>query len=192
MFFCPNCDNLFNITNVVPDQKGGDRVNYGSVITSILAKEQIDKVLAEKLSVVELVKQEEYNSLKSTQKEYVYNKVTELTKMNENKLKNVEIKDVPDKVYLKCSNCATTKKVKENTLIFSRVSDNVSQGHVASDLSNMKHSDILPITRRYICPKQSCESHDNTEKREAKFFRLNNSMRLKYTCLACDTTFDHS
>jgi hypothetical protein len=189
MFFCHNCDNLFNITNLT-QQKGGDRVNYDEIVKKILAKEQIDKATIPLLSVNELIKQESYNNLKSAQKEYIYNKIADLTKLNEGNLKNVEVKDVPDKVYFLCTNCGTTKKIKENTLIFSKVSNDISQSYVASDLTNMQYSDILPITRKYICPNDKCMSHNDLEKREAKFFRLNNSMRLKYICLACDTTFD--
>jgi hypothetical protein len=171
-------------------QKGGDRVDYDDIIKKILGKEIIGPDVAVKLSVKELLKQESYNNLKSNQKEYVYNKIADLTKINQDDIKKIEVKDVPDKVYFLCTNCGTTKQIKENTLIFSKVSNDISQSYVASDLSNMQYSDILPVTRKYICPKDDCESHKNIEKREAKFFRLNNSMRLKYVCLACNTTFD--
>jgi ribosomal protein S27AE len=193
MFFCPNCNNLFNITNLAKHNKqleGGKVVNYDELIKKILSKETIDDSQIEGLSIENLLKQETYNSLKPTHREYVYNKVMDLTKIQENKLKNTEMKEHHDEVYFICNNCGTTKKVKENTLIFSKVSNDISQSYVASDLADMQHSDILPITRIYICPNTECESHKNLAKREAKFFRLNNSFRLKYICLACNTSFD--
>lgn len=193
MFFCPNCNNIFNITSLSKDNKlegGAKLVDYNDLIKKILSKAIIDESQIQDLSIENLLKQETYNNLKSTYKEYVYNKVMELTKVQENKLKNTEIKESNDEVYFICNNCGTTKRVKENTLIFSKVSNDISQSYVATDLSDMQYSDILPITRIYICPNVDCESHKNLEKREAKFFRLNNSFRLKYICLACNTTFD--
>jgi hypothetical protein len=193
MFFCPNCNNLFNITNLSKNNKqleGGKNVDYDDLIKRILAKETIDDSQVQGLTIDNLLKQEFYNSLKPTHREYVYNKVLDLTKVQETKLKNTEIKEQGDEVHFICNNCGTTKKVKENTLIFSKVSNDISQSYIASDLADMQYSDILPVTRVYICPNEKCESHTNLEKREAKFFRLNNSYRLKYVCLACTTTFD--
>lgn len=191
MFFCHNCNNIFDITNIPHSQKGGAKtVDYNEIIKKILLKDNIDELTAKDLSIGELIKQEAYNSLKPTHREYVYNKIMELTKINESKLKNTELKEEPDKVYFLCKNCGTSKKIKENTLVFSKVSNDISQSYVATDLSVMQYSDILPITRKYICPNEKCKSHTDLDAREAKFFRLNNSYRLKYTCLACNTTFD--
>jgi hypothetical protein len=192
MFFCPNCNNIFDITNVSSssEQAGGSKINYDEVIIKILKKESLDDDTIKMLSLNDLMKQESYNNLKSAHKEYVFNKVVDLTKMNESQLKNTEMKKVMDTMYFICKNCGTTKKIKEGTLIFSKVSSDIAQSYVASDLSVMKYSDVLPITRKYICPDIKCESHTNPEKREAKFFRLNNSYRLKYICMACDLIFD--
>ncbi len=194
MFFCPNCDNVFDITSITKEQtggaNGGAKLDYQELINKILLKEEIDQNSISQLSLDELVKQDAYNNLKSTHREYVYNKVMELMKYIEKKLKDVEIKESPNKMYFICKNCGTTKKIKENTLLFSKVSSDISQSYVASDLSIMKYSDIIPITKKYICPTTHCVSHADLTKREAKFFRLNNSYRLKYLCMACDTIFD--
>ncbi len=190
MFFCPNCDNVFDITNVTKEQAGGVKLNYQELVNKILLKEVIDQNSITQLSLEELVKQDAYNNLKSTHREYVFNKVMELTKEIEKKLKDTEFKESLNRMYFICKNCGTTKKIKENTKLFSKVSSDVSQGYVASDLSTMKYSDILPITKKYICPNTKCESHVDLTKREAKFFRLNNSYRVKYLCMACDIIFD--
>jgi hypothetical protein len=191
MFLCPNCKNIFDITNTLTVQSGGAKnINYEEIITKILMKEVLEEEIIKILKIDDITKQESYNNLKLSNREYVYNKVMELTKMHEENLKNIDIKKPLSDMYFICKNCGTTKKIKENTLIFSKVSSDISQSYVAPDLSSMKYSDIIPITKKYVCPNRKCVSHDNLEKREAKFFRLNNSYRLKYICLACDEIFD--
>lgn len=198
MFLCPNCRNIFDITNVNTElqQTGGNQnggapnVNYDEIITKILNKEFISDTISKQLSLDDLTKKDSYNSLKSSSKEYVYNKVAELLHTYEESLKNVEIKKSTTELQFICNNCGTKEKIKENTLIFSKVSNDISQSYVSPNLLSMKHSDIIPVTKKYICPNATCESHKDFNKREAKFFRLNNSYRVKYICLACDEIFD--
>jgi uncharacterized protein YlaI/transcription elongation factor Elf1 len=190
MFFCPNCDNVFDITNINKEQGGGAKLDYQELVNRILLKETIESDIISQLSLDDLVKHDAYNNLKPTHREYVFNKVMELTKNIEKKLKDTDVKESQNRMYFICKNCGTTKRIKPNTLLFSKVSNDISQSYVASDLTIMKYSDILPITKKYICPNNNCESHTDLTKREAKFFRLNNSFRLKYLCMACDTIFD--
>ena len=137
MFFCPNCDNVFDITNLNDKgekQDGGAGVDWQEVISKILAKEDIDQKTVDQISVESLVKQDIYNGLKSSVKEYVHNKVLELTKDVEKKLKGTEAKETQNRMYFICRNCGTTKQIKDGTLLFSKVSGDISQSYVASDL----------------------------------------------------------
>lgn len=194
MFLCPNCKNIFDITNslIEQPQTGGavTPIKYDEVITKILEKEHIDDNTVKQLSLDDLVKKDAYNTLKASSKEYVYNRIADLLHIYEENLKNVDIKKSSSELQFICNNCGTKEKIKENTLIFSKVSNDISQSYVAPNLLTMKYSDIIPITRKYICPNDTCISHKDMSKREAKFFRLNNAYRLKYICLACDEVFD--
>lgn len=94
-------------------------------------------------------------------------------------------------IYFYCDNCGFSKPVNPKTLLFSRTSKNISQSYISNDVVNMVHSDILFRTRRYICTNKDCESHENPLKREAIFFRLNNSYKVKYICTTCHTIIEN-
>ena len=188
MFFCPNCNNIFDITSSNTQSgplSGG--YDYKDYINKVLKKRPIGAEIKD-ITLNDLTKSDSFNKLDADEKSYVYNKTAELLKTdNEWKNKKIEMKDNAEFI---CNNCGTRKKIKEKTLIFSRASSDVAQGYVANDFSIMQHSDILPRTRKYVCPNDACESQKNFEAREAVFFRLNNSFRVKYLCLSCKTVFD--
>ena len=89
-----------------------------------------------------------------------------------------------------CNNCGYMKPIPEGTLIFSKVSTDIAQSYSTSDFKDMVYSDILPRTRKYICPNTKCESHTNPQKKEASFFRMNNTFKVKYVCQTCSTVFN--
>ena len=203
MFFCPVCNNIFNITRA-SGQLGGAKkdidtssdehlsgTDYEKIIEQILSGHDVDDI--ENLSFDDFIKSPSYKKLKSKQKELVYNKIQDLLP-NENKkiIKEGDVKPQTEFAYFKCNNCGFLKKIDDGTLIFSRVSSDISQSYVTSDISTMVHSDILPRTRKYICPNDKCVSHKDSMKREAVFFRMNNTPRVKYICTACNTNFGSS
>jgi len=184
MYFCNNCNNVFDITKS-STQSGGDI--YGNLINKILDNLTIDKKEIEGLSLNELINNSNYKKLKNKHKEYVYNKFQDLIfirKKQENDGNNKY-----EKVYFICNNCGFKKPIDEDTLIFSKVSSNISQNYSTTDFKDMINCDILPRTRKYICPNSKCESYIDIKKREASFFRMNNTFQVKYICHACGTIF---
>lgn len=192
MYFCPNCNNVFDITKnphateaKESDQKGGERKDYTSIIDKILNKKEVTKSDIEKFDLEQLIKEPTYKKLKQEQKELVYNKIKELLPIDKSSMQ----KEGPvDKAYFICKNCGFLKPIDDGTLIFSRVSSDISQSYTSTDqasLTAMSNSDILPRTRKYVCTNASCISHTDPTKREACFFRMNNSYKIKYICLAC-------
>jgi len=226
MFFCPNCNNVFNITrgttqlggelerqkDMFPDitttesttdsttesttgnmtptsQEGGDDIN--DIINKILDNEEITTDTIGNIPFDDIIKSITYKKLKGKDKEIVFNKIQDILPVEQKQViqENQEKKQQFEYSYFRCTNCGFLKKIEPRTLIFSKVSSDIAQNYVTSDVSIMKHSDILPRTRKYICPKKDCESHTNPEKREAVFFRMNNTFRVKYICTTCDTNF---
>lgn len=187
MYFCPNCNNVFDITknpHEGKEQQGGAK-DYITIIDKIINKEEITKADVEKFNLENLIKDPTYKKLKVDQKELVYNTIQQLLPA-EKKIKEKE--EAPEKAYFICKNCGFLKPVDDGTLIFSRVSNDISQSYTASDsasLTAMASSDILPKTRKYVCTNSNCISHTDPSKREACFFRMNNSYKIKYICLAC-------
>lgn len=224
MYFCPNCNNVFDITkgpgvlthtggknkntlnlNVseipdfsdlelnINDLMGGDNNNdnmYDKILKKTINNENLDKKEIDKISLDDLVQSNLYKKLKLKQKQYVYDKIQEQLPLSKKKVFNEEgVKKNIDKAYFICNNCGYKKPVKKNTLIFSKVASDVAKNYSSIDVIDMKNSDILPRTRKYICPNTSCESHVEPHKREAVFFRMNNTFSVKHICQACNTVF---
>lgn len=187
--YCPNCNNLFNITKSINPQKGGE-LSEDSIIDKILNKEPV--VLDDiKININDIVKNQSYKKLNKEEKEYVYNTIQDLLPKNEKKImkeKNENIEEQSTALFI-CENCGTTKKIPPGTKIFNKTSKNISRNYSRGDYSDMINSDILPRTRKYICINKSCISHTDPTKREAVFLRANNSYKIVYICTACKSVF---
>lgn len=202
MDFCPHCNNIFDITKTASsvggynedtndEFVGGAKVlDYDEIINKIINNEQISKSETEGISLDDLIKSNSYKKLKFKQKEFVFNKIQDLIPIQEKKIiKEQQYKQPTEKAFFICKNCGFLKQIEEGTLIFSKVSSDLAQSYTTSDFIDMANSDILPKTRKYICPNDKCPSQSDFSKREAAFFRLNNSYKIKYICLTCKTTF---
>ena len=201
MYFCPHCDTLFDIIKVTDNQRGGavpgqnnnnNEINYDKLINDIVEDVPLDKNFdPTKINMDLVVQNQEYKKLRKGKKQYVTNFIQDLLPKENKELykNNAGEANINDKVFFKCKNCGFMKKVEDRTLIYSRVSSDISQSYATSDFSTMVHSDILPRTRKYICPNSKCESQDDPSKREAVFFRMNNTFNVKHICTACNTSF---
>jgi hypothetical protein len=206
MFYCPNCDNTYDIARTsgqsggVPDfefsssetiseeQVGG--INIGELIKKILIGTSISPFEIKKIDVKNLVRHIEYKKLTQTEKEIIFNTIQDLLPKDQKKLiKNKPVEQGENNLaFFVCSNCKYFVKIKEGTRIFSRTSNNVSQSYGTSDYSDMLNSKILPRTRKYICKNSKCITHKVPSKKEAVFFRKNNSFETIYICAVCGTS----
>jgi len=196
MYFCPNCNNVFDITreegkplksetSEKEERKGGAKINYDELINQLIENEEIEETI-EDLDVEDVMKSDAYKKLKSKQKEYIYNKLQDLLPLDKKKL---EYEDVQTElVYFICKNCAFMQKIEPGTLIYSRVSGDIAQSYSVEDNRMMKYSDVLPFTRKYNCSNSNCPSHKDVSKKEASFYRMNNTYKVKYICHACNNT----
>lgn len=206
MFFCPNCNNSFDITRTKTAQEGkgkghekeitGGDNSYQDIIDKVINNTFISEDEVKDIDMEKLTKQPEFKDLKSKQKEIVFNKIHDLLPTEKKKVKNIqddgsEKEDINENLlaYFVCNNCGYSEIIKPGTKIFSRTSESLSQNYTVNDYSEMVNSDILPRTRKYVCPNNECVSHKDISKREAVFFRLINSYKIKYVCTACDTDF---
>lgn len=174
------------ITSLSRSGSGGE-LDYEDIIKKILNSESIT---LDKFDLNNFIKSGQYKKLSSKDKEIVYNTIQDL--LPKDKKRILESKDEPiddSKAYFICNNCGFTKPIEPQTQIFSKRSEVLTQEYGMNGYKNMLHSDILPHTRKYICPNNSCISHTDINKREAVFFRQNNSYAIKYICKACGTDF---
>lgn len=200
--FCPNCNNILDITKS-SKQAGGAKDEESTdsdssthsdhsdtFIQKILHNHKIDDTSIDTINFDDLLKSDEYKNLSVENKELVYNKIQDLKPTDIKKTtyeKNMA--KTSEKAYFICDSCGYLKPIDDGTLIFSRVSNDIVQHYASSEVNDMQYSSILPRTRKYICPNTKCISHTDDSKREAVFFRLNNSYRVKYICLPCGTVF---
>lgn len=197
MFFCPNCNNSFDIAKTAPSkdkakkekkQTGGKSID--ELIDKILAKEGVTQDDVKGVTVDNLTKNPRYKKLKSKDKEHVFNTIQDLLPKAAKVVSKTETTQLGSiRAYFVCDNCGFTKKIEPRTKIFSRSSDDISQTFGTTNYDPMLYSKIHPITRFYVCPNSKCESHKDPKKREAMFFRLNNSYKVKYICKTCKTAF---
>lgn len=141
MLFCPNCNNILDITKNPPKNK-----NVGSETPSTISET------------------EEKPSKRIDKSEDI----------------------AGAGAYYFCKNCAYSKAMESGTLILSKTNSRSVNSYMNMDkLKNKIYSNILPFTRNYICINKSCESHKDSSKREAVFYRLSDSTQVWYTCRAC-------
>jgi len=193
MEYCPNCNNIFNITKDGAQTGGVSSESASTEEEKLIAKLLTNKHITEKdlsnISLENLIDTLAYKKLKHKQKELIYNKIQDLLPDDQKKIFAEKPRQNLEKINYICNNCGYRKPIESGTLIFSKVSNDISQSYSPSQVDDMKYSDILRKTRKYICPNDNCESHTNFQKREAAFFRKNNTFKIQYICLACDTIF---
>jgi hypothetical protein len=135
-------------------------------------KNQID-ISNEKFDVDKIMKNKEFTSLKDKDKK-------ELTKI----LKGVE--DDSLTAVIVCKNCSYSEKLTKRTLILNKMSNFSTDAY--TDLTKykyMRYDNTLPHTRDYVCKNKDCNTHKNSELKNAKWFRpIQNSYMTYYVC--CD------
>jgi hypothetical protein len=88
------------------------------------------------------------------------------------------------KSHFYCKNCGFNKKIADGTFIYSK---NVENNEDTYDLNFQEYYNdpTLPITKKYICINESCETHKHPEKKSAVFYRFNGTYRVRYICGVC-------
>ena len=182
MFYCPNCNNIFDITrSIETKQTGGKSTDTEGEKTSSKSQDPlIEKLLANKatqsdvinLNLNDFIKSQSYKSLENSDRELVFNRIQDLLPNDKKKL--MEFKNNVDEqantAFFICTNCGHARKIENGTLIFSKKSENITQSYDIGDYADLKYSSILPRTRNYICVNKQCESHKNMQKKRKQYF----------------------
>jgi len=198
MFFCPNCNNAYDISkdslNTKVQSGGSDENDFKNLIKSAIdgESEQIIKRHIEKVNIPLFLKSPVYKKLTSKEKELVFNRVQD-TLPNDKKIlmknKSLELSD-SNIAHFVCKNCIYNQKIKEGTRIYSKTSDSSTSLTSTENIDMKIYSDILPITRKYLCPNSDCPSHKNISLKEAIIFRSKDSFKTKYICKTCRIYWD--
>lgn len=180
--FCPNCNNLYDITNINPSQLLSDEtetstseIDYAEIINNLLKNVDVDQ----KINLNNLTSHQEYKKLSAKQKETINKKLEKNVNASHGNL-------VPS--YF-CTTCGNYEAIKIGSVILDRsiCKDNNFDLEKSDEILNDK---TLPISRNYICPNNNCESHKDHSKRAAKFNRIEKGKyRLIYVCCACKSSW---
>lgn len=201
MFYCPNCNNIYDITKNIPenpnttsetpsqvssttDLQVPNKNTISSIVRDIVNKKDVDEDIMKNITIDTLLDNIVYKRLGERNKKVVYDKFVELIPDFANP------PQITSNAYFMCTNCGNHEPIKSNTLIINKtyteeVGDDDDIDNSIEKYKKMVHNDILPITRNYICPNKNCKSHSDHSLRSAKFFRNPSSFRVRYICMEC-------
>lgn len=187
--YCPQCSNLFDITQALPTQSGGGA--FEDLIDKILRKETITHKDVASVPLGKFFRHIAYKKLNYDDRNYVYNIIQDALPEDKKKMTKRKVSQDTDKdiAYHRCSTCRYTKRIKPGMLIYSKESSNTLTNYQIDELSDMLWDDTAPRTRNYQCPNKKCKSHTHPEKREAVFFRMGESPSVTYVCALCRAVF---
>lgn len=200
MFFCPNCDNSFDITKMIPKKTDDEHSDKEPMRGGKRDLKELDKIIddaikgykIEEKDVSDYTMRDVENSpifkkLNSKQREIVFNIISDLMPTEKKELKDTGVKVLP--VHFLCKNCGYNEPVEEGTMIINRAE--TSEQSYISDIDPEKILKLkyLPYTRNYTCPNEKCITHKNKEKKNAVFMRLGTSLRIRYVCEPCKTSW---
>jgi DNA-directed RNA polymerase subunit M/transcription elongation factor TFIIS len=190
MLFCPNCNNILNISKTSQTKlkieeepetiSSSSSSSNSTIINKLLNNEALTDEEIKTINKKEIQKDEVYIKLDKKKKSILNKKLTELS--------DSSIDESLKSFYI-CKNCGFSREITNNTLITSKADlENTSDTHINTEkFKNMIYSKILPHTRAYVCPNKDCPSHKNNTLREAVFYRPTQSLQTWYTCIACQS-----
>jgi hypothetical protein len=192
MLFCPICNNILDISKTVPkiisniDDKTPNEISSNTesdglktdiienTLQKIIDNDDVTTGELKKLDIEKITQHDFYKKLSKTNKKKVDDKLLYIRK---------EL-DLAISAFYICNNCQYSKPIDQQTLITSRVNDDISNNYTNTEkFKNMVYNKALPVTRNYICKNKDCTSHKKHDMREAVFYR--NGMQVWYTCKAC-------
>jgi DNA-directed RNA polymerase subunit M/transcription elongation factor TFIIS len=93
-----------------------------------------------------------------------------------------------------CNNCNYVKKINETTLLYQiNLEDKITKIYNIEENKLFVQDPLLPHTRDYICKNKDCNTHKNSELKNAKWFRpIQNSYMTYYVCCDCGIVWNIS
>lgn len=215
MQFCPNCNNMLDITKSTPKVLKEPTVLNIQTPTTI----SMTDVIEEKSE--NIIDREETKELES-----IFDKLLKNERLSDNEIKTIEnigierimkkkiytnldkkqktivmgkINGIIDNInnstnaYYHCKNCSYFKQIPIGTIVLNRINNNLMTKSTVNinKLKNKTHSKINAFTRNYICINEKCETNNkNSPKdKEAIMYRMPDGMQVYYTCTICNTVW---
>jgi len=209
MQFCPECDNILDISKNKPKNvkttslsstpttvsmtneniNDNDDINdindedkiIEDIITKIIKGDKIIESDLEDLNMNRILKSKKYTSLDKKQKSIIQTSLTTLFDKIENLIN----------AYYYCSNCSYHRSIKPGMNVLSRMNTNTTNTFINLEKQkNMVYTKTLGYTTNYKCINQDCITNKNkNSEREAVMYRNNGSLQIWYACKKCESTW---
>lgn len=212
MFYCPNCNNIYDITKNITstlnlEQTGGQISDTPESISSITTSNMseadtisliIKKILnGDQVSINDikfitldaLTKHPNYKKLQGKNKELILNRLSELSPSFSSPIKTTSA--MANNAFFLCKNCGNFEPIKPSTLLIRKLYDANFETELEDNIKFQEMAQVkcLPITRNYICPNKKCPSLNNFSLRSARFYRIPGSFRIRYVCISCEESW---
>jgi len=193
MEFCPKCNNIMDISRTASKMITAEPTTISQTTTENVRKgeDEFLKVInmfknnidlsTQKINIEELQKHKEFIALKEKDKKELLN----IIKVNEDESLNA---------FYVCKNCSHSERLTKRTNVLNKMYIGSVSGYNNVDMYKYYvHDKTLPHTRDYVCRNKSCDTHKNPDKKDAKWFRTNqSSYTTYYVCTVCETVWNIS
>jgi DNA-directed RNA polymerase subunit M/transcription elongation factor TFIIS len=187
--FCPECDSILDISRIASkkqydididissdDDNDADKIKI--LINKILNDEIIEKI--NNIKIDQITTHPSFIKIDNNKKKLVLDKVNDLF--------------IPDDAsmhaFYVCKTCSWSQKIKPGTQIMSKIGTNTQTNYLnMGRYKNKIYNRVIPRTRNFICPNTKCIGKKDISKHEAVIYRHNDSMKIMYTCVACQEVF---
>lgn len=195
MEFCPNCNNILDISRTPTKVTVIDPTTISQTTSDNIKKDNDDylkiinmyknniniSTMIDNINLTELQKHKEFIALKDKDKK----DLLKLFKSQEDDTYNA---------YFVCKNCSYSEKITKRTNVLNKMNVGSVSGYNNVEMFKYYVNDkTLPHTRDYICRNKNCETHSKPEMKDAKWFRPNQfGYNTYYVCLVCETVWNIS
>lgn len=99
----------------------------------------------------------------------------------------LSIKSVDSEMFYYCPQCGTVEK-SNNNVVYTQNYDNLIKYTNSNQLKDLMYDYTLSRTTKYVCPHPDCTTNlNNSESREAVFWRDQNDLSMTLVCTRCAT-----
>ena len=209
MFYCQQCNNMFDITKKLPDttmsggkngssstittQTGGERVE--DVLNNILTKKNVLYKDIQAVGIDNIIKHKDYKKLNRKSKEIVYNTIQSIIPLKDKKIMDIlkQTQKVNTQGYFLCTNCGFSSSINPGTIIYSKKKSSISYANNSNLNENRDyiHHNYLLRTKRFRCPNNKCTSFNNVDNQEAVIYRMKDTHNTRYMCTTCGTSISN-
>ena len=179
MLFCPECDNLLNIsrTNLKSDDLIQDITSTAEkqkLFDKILNNSDLANINTKKINIQELIQSDDFKKLSQKNKSTIKTYLETIDSYNEDIMS-----------YYVCYNCLYSKPIEKRKCVYGDDSHtDVSQYYSYKDY---KYSSLYPRTKQYVCPNNACLVHKDPKIGEALFFKeKEDTSALTFICTLCN------